>query len=675
MCRSFSSSFALNLSLEPKQANLATRSVEKMSAYEIEESVHPLHLAITLRKAPSETPLIPTPPRPFTKPWLKKHFRHVFCRSKAAHIILLWNVLVGATFGTVSRGALALGFAYQNNNREKDKVNFHITLSIILAALGFIALIQVFFYPVGGLIADIKCGRYKVMSLSTLNLWCGHGILLIFILLSVVSRERFEINRDKNGMPITFSEAGVLGVALILFIFGFTGFQANAVQFGLDQLQDAPSEELSSFLHWFIWTDNLGQMMMSILVSFIPCNPDTVKVIIFAPIPFFVICTVSLVLSWCNRGWFHSEPRTHNPYGTVYKVLKYVVQHSKPERPRAETYCDTERPRRIEFAKDRFGGPFTAPIVEDVKTLLRIVVMLLALGPIHTLAVGLNSIFPLYGLHLSEGNPFQKHHGHHHCPAKWVLFESGNLAYLVTVVFLPLYIIFVLPCKRHFLRRILSRLGFGMFLMLLTSLTMLTTHIIGNHYQESHRNSTHTDISCLFNSNYSEEMSPTLHLPPWVHVFPNVLNGMANPLVYITILEFISAQSPHTMKGLLLGAYYAVRGLFTIIGYIFVFPFVFPKGWKTRDGSLLDCGVGYYIFNSLFGAIGLVLLLTAARWYQYRQRGERPYEPWGVEDIYQEFMNRRRQRCCHMERDSPSGIMHSPEANTRILQNCSYGAT
>ncbi len=559
-------------------------------------------------------------------------------------MILVWNVVVGVTFGVINRGAVALGFAYLNNDKhDKDPPNFHGPLTIMLATLGFIALIQFFFYPVGGLIADLKYGRYKIVSLSTFKIWCGVAILLVLtVLLSTSEEKKYEINKGRNGPAFTGAEIAILAVAVILFIFGFTGFQANSVQFGLDQLQDAPSAELSAFLHWFVWTDSLGWTVMAFLVSLIPCNDDTVKWLVFTPIPIFAILTAFLLLGCWKRSWFHSEPCTHNPYGTVYRVLKYVARHNKPERPRAETYCDTERASRIEYAKERFGGPFTAETVEDVKTFLRVVVMLFAVGPIHTLFVALNVMFPLHALHTGRTDPFKKHG---HCTPEWVLLESGNLAYLVTVVCLPLYIVFVLPCKWRFLRRIFSRLNFGMFLMILTAIAIFVTHIVGQYHFMQESGANHTNVSCMFNANYSEKsFSPTLQLPSWVHVFPNVLNGIANPLVCITILEFVSSQSPHTMKGLLLGAYYAMRGLFTFIGYSLVFPFAIPHAWKKHDDSLFDCGVSYFFFNVVFGMAGLGLLLAVSRWYQYRQRGEIPYEPWGVEEIYQRFIGRRQCR-------------------------------
>ena len=65
----------------------------------------------------------------------------------------------------------------------------------------------------------------------------------------------------------------------------------------------------------------------------------------------------------------------------VYRVLRFAAGHSKPLRRSAFSYCDDERPGRMEFAKQRFGGPFTTETVEDVKTFLRILLMLLAICP------------------------------------------------------------------------------------------------------------------------------------------------------------------------------------------------------------------------------------------------------------------------------------------------------
>ena len=57
-----------------------------------------------------------------------------------------------------------------------------------------------------------------------------------------------------------------------------------------------------------------------------------------------------------------------NPIKLIIQVLNYTRKHSFPERRSAFTYLDEEQPARIDFGKDKFGGPFTEEEVEDVKT-------------------------------------------------------------------------------------------------------------------------------------------------------------------------------------------------------------------------------------------------------------------------------------------------------------------
>ena len=38
-------------------------------------------------------------------------------------------------------------------------------------------------------------------------------------------------------------------------------FEANAIQFGLDQLLEAPTPKLIAFIHWYYWTHNVVQLV------------------------------------------------------------------------------------------------------------------------------------------------------------------------------------------------------------------------------------------------------------------------------------------------------------------------------------------------------------------------------------------------------------------------------
>ena len=51
---------------------------------------------------------------------------------------------------------------------------------------------------------------------------------------------------------------------------------------------------------------------------------------------------------------------------------------------------------------------------------------------------------------------------------------------------------------------------------------------------------------------------------------------MAFMLTSVSGLQFIVAQAPHSMKGILIGLYYFSAGLFTMLGAFLVLPFYFP---------------------------------------------------------------------------------------------------
>ena len=61
----------------------------------------------------------------------------------------------------------------------------------------------------------------------------------------------------------------------------------------------------------------------------------------------------------------------------IMQVLNYTRKHSYPERRSAFTYIDEEQPTRIDFGKKKFGGPFTEEEVEDVKTVLQLIPLII----------------------------------------------------------------------------------------------------------------------------------------------------------------------------------------------------------------------------------------------------------------------------------------------------------
>ena len=186
---------------------------------------------------------------------------------------------------------------------------------------------------------------------------------------------------------------------------GLVTYHANFVQFGLDQFMDVPSKYLSLLIHWMIWADNLGFAMIIPLTATTLCHdrvPPTAAGIGVSMLC-FILLNLFLIILCCKRHWFHAEPGQHNPYKMVIKVLNFSIKHKYPLQRSAFTYCDDERPSRLGFAKERFGGPFSTEQVENVKTFVRIFVILLVVGSVFVLEVSSSSFgFPLISTHIAN---------------------------------------------------------------------------------------------------------------------------------------------------------------------------------------------------------------------------------------------------------------------------------
>ena len=73
------------------------------------------------------------------------------------------------------------------------------------------------------------------------------------------------------------------------------------------------------------------------------------------------------------------------------------------------------------------------------------------------------------------------------------------------------------------------------------------------------------------------------------------------------------------MKGLLISSFYAIRGVFQLLGaLLFMFPFL---GWRLSS-SFPSCGFAYYLINIIVALIGIVAYMWTARRYRNRQRDE-----------------------------------------------------
>ena len=566
-----------------------------------------------IMKLPSDSetqPLIRLPgppPRQDTQSrWFPKRF--LCLPSKGAVLILFWTLIVGMIYKLITAGSIIALHTFLNTNRTNHshttfyevKINFGIRTLITTASI---------LYPLSGFIADTYIGRYKMIVFSLFLLLCGCisfsvGSVLYFS--NIIQAYQATVT---NGLK----EFGfVILLGFVLTFTGFSGYQSNYIQLGLDQLQDAPSYSLGLFVHTVEWFMIIGMMLVQLIVSWCTCSYEKhiQRLLISLPFLFVLMLLVLILVGWWKHKWFHAEPARHNPYRTVIQVINFARKHKHRVRFNALTCSNDEQPSKLDYAKEGYGGPFTTEQVEDVKIFFKIIMVLLSLGPAFVLVEPAGLFYTKFVQHVTSPDRTNDS-----CNWKWIVLDTGGLKYLVATLFFPIYIWLLYSALRNCIPRIFTRLRVWIFVLVICVSSTVAIDLIG-HLLYHHRE--HVGMVCMLTAS---KKSPTLQLPWAIVILPTTLQAVAPMIMITTILEFITAQSPYSMRGLLVGIFFTIMGFFQFIGSLILLPFYLPHFWSTKGNvPVVNCGFGYLLSISTIGILGFLLFSLASKRYQYRER-------------------------------------------------------
>ena len=181
-------------------------------------------------------------------------------------------------------------------------------------------------------------------------------------------------------------------------------------------------------------------------------------------------------------------------------------------------------------------------------------------------------------------------------------------------------------------------LGLAFFLYIFGVFSILIVETVGHLQFDSHQTECIVDITLNFTESHFFFDIPHLGINWSVFVLCNFFVGIGSPLVTVTIFEFISAQSPHSMKGLILGIYYFITGIYQFISSVAIVPFSVLHG-VLGISSYVGCLFGYLFSICVIGTIRFVLFLFASRWYRCQVRQDRPYDQRFVVEVYERYLD------------------------------------
>lgn len=566
--------------------------------------------------------------------------RHLYCNrlrkihSKGAIIVLLWVFLVWCSVNFVGEFADKLRLQIvgpkllnRHNNIDVTLLGKEIPLHYgYYATIGAIWLLGT---PLVGWLADVHFGRQKVMVVSLWVMWCGvvvHSYLYL------------AHNHDQSLNKLSTWECLTSFSALIVYMCGLVGFLINSVQFGMDQMPDASSLELSAFVHWYVFALSAGIWLSQLVLGLLMSCPiskqqggelegtlSTAEITVLTLSPTLLLSLALLSDSYL-RHCLIIEPHSKNPIKLVAGVLKYVAKHSKPTNPSAYVYTLKTIPNRFDYAKNHFGGPYTTEQVEDVKTFLRI---LLLMSP---------GILVLTGTLLTSFNltEFEDH-----LKSRSIVSECRKVClrffvydyrlYIMLFIVVHEFLINPLLVKFYYLCcKTLRRIFIGTLVGLALSFVLAVFEIIGH-------TKSNPPSSCMFLIDSAKNISflNIEYLPVVVPI--NIIVAVQTILFISGAWEFICAQAPYSMRGLLIGAVWATLAIATILTNVITIGWYFGSNKHPHEyGIVRDVGCGGFYFLTVFliSLLGLILYGLAVCWYRPRMREETEDQRLLVEEIY-----------------------------------------
>ena len=486
---------------------------------------------------------------------------------------------------------------------------FQEVLVLILAFFSYDAIIQqqvgykvflgaasvgMIFFPFTGWLGDAKLGRYYVVKYIVVLLWVSS------IINSAIELTLYVLEQSHS-----WTWKIVSGFFLVIRVNLCGSYMITSFPLGADQLIDAPSWQVSSFISWYCWSFFVAAIMK---VFFSEClHVQTINSGIAS-----VAATLALCLDLLCNKVLMKEPPASNSLKVIFQVVRYAVKNKYPRLRSAFSYWD-EKKSRINLAKTIYGGPFTDEEVEAVKTFFKIIVILFTgslIGGVLVMAsISTNALY----YHYSDDRYSTRHDisSYGHCLVRGL---ASNAASLLIFLGIPLFECVLHPFIWKFVVYITSskKMVFGLFLLFINQCSNLVLELV------SHDSMSRGNVTCLFDANQTTLANhQTVRLSFYWLILPKLSSGISYYLLFTSIAEFLCAQAPYFMKSLLVGIMFS----FLIVA-IAACALLKPLIYLLHGVKGQSCGIWYFAFSSLLIGLGVLFSCALLKWYSSRRRRE-----------------------------------------------------
>ena len=459
-------------------------------------------------------------------------------------------------------------------------------------------------YPTIGFLADFKFGKIKVALVSAV-----FSLLISF--LRLLGNILIDLDIGNEIIAIMFSVLNALSHSAVVC------FEISMTSFGINQLVSASTLVLTSFIWWRFWIKQLGSLAKYLVF----CTLKHTSVFaLFVPEGIHIVSVLAVVISCCvflNLKTF-MRPSAVNSLALIAHVLNYARKTKYPKNRSALTYWLDDYPPRIDFGKTKYGGPFTEEEVENVKTFLRLLPVLLVILLVNIPAEPLGRFSTANNITQSVG--------------ECLISQSYFCHYVIAVILVPIKLIIFsrFRYKMKCFSTLFRLIGFGFFWYLL-GLMMLPV------FDYLARSSSNETAECLFSYSTHNITSTKYYffIDYRLLIIPNAFRGLGAALILPSSFELLVAQAPIEMRGIIVGLFFSVSGLYEQMGWLLSLPFAaLPSVWPS-------CEFYFFLVNIVMMVASLIGVILVGKWYKLRQRDD-PFNPYSaVENFYDKDFDRR----------------------------------
>ena len=469
---------------------------------------------------------------------------------------------------------------YVSKEFSLDAVSSHINISTPTL---YVALLT---YVVIGLVADICVGRYKIIVASIYCAFIGWITLCL----------SFYVTHEYVHFPL-------VAVGCLLSSVGAAAIQSIAIPFNIDQMIGATADELSTVIYWHCFGFPLAISLVQISNCFITDEvyQQSISICVSG-----VAVTIVMVTYYLLRQHLDTTPLLTNPVKLIVKVLNYARKNKYPRSRSALTYWEESAPSRLDLGKDKYGGPFIEEEVEDVKTFFRYLPLLVCLFGVTIVNIALPYLHASNNIVDSKG---------------YCILHDDNIIYLILYILLGTYkIVFSKRCYKY-VPSMLKRIGLGLCLLLLCVIVLVAMDL--------------EDYNTANNCTLSHTVYNDTTTIDYVFVqVSHIIRGIGTLTVIPTSLELTVAQSPVHMRGLMVGVWFGVIGVFGVLSYAIYIPHTLVHS---------HCILYYHVTVSVCVVVTISVYGVLAKRYKLRIRNDPVNIPHIVATVYERYIEQSQQ--------------------------------